>query len=76
MVDCDGVAVMNQFVKDLGTARNGQDWSLTKLFATLGSLAMVINFVRAESVDFQGLGIGLGAMIAAMAAKYAVEERA
>lgn len=64
-----------QMMKDWGTARNGRDWSLTKLFASLGALAMVVNFIRAESVDFQGLGIGLGAMIAAMAAKYAVESK-
>ena len=66
---------MKQLIKDWATARNGNDFSLTKLFASLGAAAMVINFILERSVDFQGFGIGLGAMIAALAAKYAVEEK-
>lgn len=66
---------MKQLIKDWATARNGQDFSLTKLFASLGAFAMILNFLLTRSVDFQGLGIGVGAMIAALAAKYAVEEK-
>ncbi len=56
------------------TGRDNSTFSLTKLIATLAALAMVCNFIRAVSVDFQGFGIGIAAMIAALAAKYATEK--
>lgn len=65
---------MNYF-QNIFSSRGNKAWSMTKLIAAIGALAMVVNFLRAVSVDFSGLGIGLGAMIAALAAKYAVEEK-
>ena len=62
-------------IKDWFTARNGKDWSLTKLYGTLAITAMIFNFLRAGSVDFQGFGIAAAALIAALAAKYAVENK-
>jgi len=54
-------------------ARNGIDYSLSKGVALAGGVAMVCNFVSVTSVDFQGFGIGLGSIIAALAAKYYAE---
>lgn len=62
-------------IKDWFTARNGVDWSLTKLYGTLAMSALIFNFVRAGSIDFSGFGIAVAALIAALAAKYAVEEK-
>lgn len=61
------------FFKDWLTARNGIDYSLTKGVGVIGGLAMSINFVRVESVDFSGFGIGISTIMAALAAKYWVE---
>jgi hypothetical protein len=62
-------------IKDWFTARNGIDWSLTKLVGIAASLAMVANFLRTSSVDFQGFGTGISLLMAALAAKYFVEDK-
>jgi len=63
-----------RYIHNILTGRDNSTFSLTKLIATLAALAMIYNFIRAVSVDFQGFGIGIAAMIAALAAKYATEE--
>lgn len=62
------------FIKNIFTGRDNSSYSLSKLIGVAGSCAMVVNFIRVGSVDFQGLGIGLSTLIAALAAKYFVEQ--
>lgn len=64
---------MSQIMKHIFTCRDNASYSMVKIISFIGSCAMVINFVRVGSVDFQGLGIGLATVIAAMAAKYVAE---
>ena len=66
---------MKQLIKDWATARNGQDFSLTKLLATVAAVVMIVKFAIADVPDYNGFGLGIGMMIAALAAKYAVEEK-
>lgn len=66
---------IHTIIKDWFTARNGVDWSLTKLYGTLAMSALIFNFLKTASVDFSGFGIASAALIAALAAKYAVEEQ-
>lgn len=63
-----------QILKDWLTARNGEDYSLTKLafIAAVGTISY--KFCVAESVDYLGYAGGVTALIAAMAAKYHVEK--
>lgn len=65
---------MLTYFKDLFTARNGVDYSLTKAVGIAGGIAMVVNFIRVESVDFSGFGIGISTIMAALAAKYWAEK--
>jgi hypothetical protein len=62
-------------MRHLLTARDNKTYSLTKLVAVVAAMAMVRNFVVTDSVDFNGFGLGIGAMIASMAAKYYVEDK-
>lgn len=55
------------------TARDNESFSLTKLIAIAGVTTMCYNFVINGSADFQGFGLALTGIIAAMAAKYHVE---
>jgi|GEM_PF-2668478 len=64
---------MHEIIKHLLTARDNESFSLTKAIAIATVVAMIINFLRVQSVDFTGLGIGVTGIIAAMAAKYHVE---
>lgn len=62
------------YLKNIFTGRDNTTFSAVKLIAITAALAMVCNFLRTLSVDFQGFGIGIGAMIAALAAKYVTEK--
>lgn len=64
---------MLTFLKNIFTARDNESFSLTKLFGIAGVVAMVHNFIATSSQDFNGFGLGIAGMIAAMAAKYYVE---
>lgn len=64
-----------KIIKHWFTARNGIDWSLTKIVGTLAALAMIYNFVWHASEDFNGFGLGIAGMMAALAIKYAVEDK-
>ena len=66
---------MKDFFQHLITARDNESFSLTKVIAIVTVAAMIVNFIRVESVDFTGLGIGVTGIIAALAAKYHVEEK-
>ena len=66
---------MFNILKDWFTARNGVDFSLTKLISIATAIVMMVQFVRTGSIDFQGFGIAIGAIVAALAAKYHVEEK-
>ena len=64
---------MNEILRHLLTARDNESFSLVKIIAIATVAAMIINFLRVQSVDFTGLGIGVTGIIAAMAAKYHIE---
>ena len=64
---------MRNFFQHLLTSRDNESFSLTKVISIVTVAAMIVNFIRVESVDFTGLGIGVTGIIAAMAAKYHVE---
>ena len=61
------------FIKNILTGRDNETFSLAKLIGIAGSCAMIVQFVRSGSVDFQGFGIGVSTLMAALAAKYFVE---
>lgn len=63
-----------QFLIDLFTARNGVDYSLTKLIGIAAGVAMIYQFVASESGDYSGFGTGIGLIMAALAAKYVAEK--
>jgi len=65
---------MKQLVKDLFTARNGIDYSLTKLLGVSAGVAMIYQFIRLDSTDYTGFGTGIGLLMAALAAKYYAEK--
>ncbi len=65
---------MSEFFNHIFTARDGLSYSLTKLVGIAGAVAMVYNFVSKGSTDFNGFGIGIAALMAALAVKYAVEQ--
>lgn len=65
---------MLTIIKNWLTARDNESYSLTKLIAIAGVSTMCYNFVHSGSADFQGFGIALTGIIAAMAAKYHAEK--
>lgn len=60
---------MGDFIKNILTSADNSTYSMSKIIGLIGSMAMISDFVKAESIDFQGLGIGLATIIAAFAAK-------
>lgn len=62
-----------KIIIDWFTARNGIDFSLTKLLSTAAAITMMVQFIRTGSVDFQGFGIAVSTIVASLAAKYYVE---
>ena len=67
--------MMIKFLLNIFTARDNETFSLSKILAISSVSAMVFNFVKLASGDFQGLGIGVSIMIAALAGKYFVEDK-
>ena len=61
------------YLKHIFTARNGEDFSFTKLLAFTGGTSLIYNFLLLKSADFQGFGIALAAIIGTLAYKYSVE---
>jgi len=64
-----------RLLNDLFTAKNGIDYSLTKLLGVSAGVAMIYNFVHTESGDYSGFGTGIGLVMAALAAKYFAESK-
>lgn len=64
---------MKNILKHWFTSRDGISFSLTKLIGSAAGVALVVQFVRTGSVDFQGFAIGASVIIAALAVKYAVD---
>jgi len=62
-----------QFFLDALTARNGADYSLTKMLGISAGITMTVRFWQLPTPDFQGFAIGIAAIMAALAAKYYVE---
>jgi len=60
-------------IKDWFTARNGVDYSLTKLGFLSAESAMIYKFVITDGADYVNFAAGVAALITAMAAKYYVE---
>jgi hypothetical protein len=67
---------MLKFITDLLTARNGMDYSLTKLVGVAAVVTMIVKFWQIDTPDFVGFGMGVGALMGALAAKYYVEQPA
>ena len=66
---------MNEFMKNIFTARDGISYSLTKIVGIAAAVAMVVNFIRLASTDYGGFGTGISFLMAALAAKYFVEDK-
>lgn len=66
---------MIQIIKDWFTARNGIDYSLTKLIGLLAAVTMLARFWQLPQPDYIGLGMGIAVIMAALAGKYLVETR-
>lgn len=66
---------MAQMLKHWFTSRDNATWSMTKLIAAGAAITAIVQFFRLKSVDFQGFGIGMSTLIAALAAKYHVEDK-
>jgi len=66
---------LTEIFTHLFTARNGVDYSLTKLFGITAASSLTYNFIHSASSDFTGYGIAMTGVMAAMAAKYMVEEK-
>lgn len=66
---------MRAIIKDWFTSRNGADFSMSKLIASLAGFALIVQFVRMESVDWQGFGVAIAAIIASLAAKYHFDDK-
>jgi len=67
------VEFVRTYVKDVFTAKNGEDYSETKLIAFMAALAMIGEFVATHSQNYLQLGIGISAIMAALAGKYFIE---
>lgn len=67
--------MIREIIKNWFTARDNISYSLTKLIGVSAGIAMVFNFVGNDSQDYGGFGTGIGLIMAALAAKYLVEEK-
>ena len=64
-----------KYAKHLLTQSDNETYSLSKLLAFGAGCAMVYEFVAQSSTAFQDFGVGVGAMVAALAAKQFVEQK-
>lgn len=65
-----------QIIKDWFTARNGVDYSFTKIIIGCAGTAMIYKFVVSEGVDYVGFAAGITALGGTLTAKYHFEEPA
>lgn len=64
---------LKQILKDWATARNGVDFSFTKLLGMIAGAALVYKFMSDTTSDYIGFSSGVSLIMAALAAKYLVE---
>jgi hypothetical protein len=64
---------IKQIIADWFTAKNGSDYSLSKLIAFNATWAMIVEFFVMHSEAYLQLGLGISVIIAALAGKYFVE---
>ena len=60
---------MKYYLKNIFTSADNTTFSASKLIGVTGGLTMIGEFIRVQSVDWQGFGIGISTIIAALAAK-------
>lgn len=65
--------LIKQIIKDIFTARNGIDYSLTKIGFISAEVAMIYKFITTDIPDYISFGAAVAALLTAMAAKYYVE---
>lgn len=65
---------VKNYIHDVFTARNGEDYSETKLIAFMGACTMMGEFLATHSQSYLQLALGLSAIMAALAGKYFVEK--
>ena len=61
------------YIKNILTQKDNETFSMSKLAALSGTIALIYEFINLHSVDFQGFGIGISTILAALVAKYHVE---
>jgi len=69
-------SLLKAVVGNVFTARNNLDYSLTKLLGIVAGGEMIYKFAMMDKIvaaDIQSFGIGIAAVMAALAAKYYVE---
>ena len=64
-----------EVVQHIFTARDGDSYSLTKLVGIAAAVVMIGKFAVGTSTDFSGFGTGISLLMAALAAKYFVEDK-
>lgn len=63
-----------KYLKQIFTQRDNLTYSMSKLAAVSGIISLIFNFLYHSGTDYQSFGLGLSAIIAALAAKYHVEK--
>lgn len=64
---------MNKFINEIFTQRDNITFSMTKIIGIAGSSIMIAKFIESPSPDYQGFGIGISAVMTALAVKYYTE---
>ena len=64
-----------KFLKNIMTARDNETFSLTKLMGSMAGVTMIAKFWQTPTPDYQGFGLAIAGIIAALAAKYHVEKQ-
>ena len=60
---------MKKIFKDWFTEKGNETFCIVTALLTSGGVAMIHNFIILKSADWQGLGVGLAAIAAGIAAK-------
>lgn len=60
---------MKEFLLNIFTSADNSTFSMSKLIGFTGTCAMIFEFIKVASVDFQGFGIALASLIGAFAVK-------
>jgi len=70
-VDGDSVKLLT----DLFSEKDNDTYCVVTILMSSGGVAMLYNFITLKSADWQGLGVGLAALAAGIAAKRFTEEK-